>query len=224
MPAHVPRCASCARRGRAALRETRALHVVNELVTPEVHYENWREFAELVYAVQDSYCASVSEAVHVALRCKHVSRVLGSCFCFPLELEHLRAHGPAVILKLTKGAGDFWCNMVAHLVYSRVTCAAAIFGEVVASLADDDDERLRQEWSRAQTVHQLVDIMQQEVRHTFSGVMQFSIYTICSCFVSTLLVKNFTFYDNSELTAFTDGQFRALLLALCMGAHPRLGA
>lgn len=39
--------------------EARALHVCNELVTPEVHYESWREFAELVYAVQDRYCACV---------------------------------------------------------------------------------------------------------------------------------------------------------------------
>jgi hypothetical protein len=64
--------------------------------------------------------------------------------------------------------------------------------------------------------------MQQEVRHTFSGSMPFSIYTFCSGFVSTLLVKNFTFYDNAELTGSV--KFRALLLTLCMGAHPRLGA
>jgi hypothetical protein len=53
--------------------------------------------------------------------------------------------------------------------------------------------------------------------------MQFSIYTLCSGFVSTLLVKNFTFYDDKQLTALTHEQFRDILLTLCMGLHPRLG-
>jgi hypothetical protein len=220
-------CRACRAKEAEKPREARALHVVNELVTPAVDYETWREFAELVYAVQDRYCACLEAAVRLALRREQVSRVLGSFydFCgFPLELEHLRTHGPAIILELTKGQGAFWCNMVAHLVYTRATRAAAIFGDVLASLADGDDERARGSWSRAETVAQLVEIMQQEVRHTFSGAMPFSIYTLCSGFVSTLLVKNFTFYDDRDLTAFTDSQFRALLLALCMGAHPRLGA
>jgi len=221
-------CRACRAREAERPREARALHVVNELVTPDVHYESWREFAELVYAVQDRYCACVEVAVREALRREHVSSVLGSLYGFPLELEHLRTHGPAVILELTKGAGVFWCNMVAHLVYSRVTRAAAIFNDVLANLADGDDERARSRWAREDsgdgTYAQLVDVMHQEVRHTFSGAMPFSIYTLCSGFVSTLLVKNFTFYDDAELTAFTNAQFRALLLALCMGAHPRLGA
>ena len=68
-----------------------------------------------------------------------------------------------------------------------------------------------------------IDVMQQEVRHTFSGAMPFSIYTLCSGFVSTLLVKNFTLYDDGDFTAFTHAQFCALLLALCMGLHPCLG-
>ena len=57
-------------------------------------------------------------------------------------------------------------------------------------------------------------VMQHEVHHTFSGEMLFSIYTLCSDFVSMLLVKNFTFYFtfyvDRDLTAFTDTQFHAL--------------
>lgn len=58
-----------------------------------------------------------------------------------------------------------------------------------------------------------------EVRHTFWGAMPFNLYTLCSGFVSTLLVENFTFYNNSELTSFTSSQFEDILLALCMGLH-----
>jgi hypothetical protein len=61
--------------------------------------------------------------------------------------------------------------------------------------------------------------MQQEVRHTFSGAMLFSIYTLCSGFISTFLVKNFTLYDDKLLTALTHEQFRDILLTLCMGMH-----
>ena len=48
----------------------------------------------------------------------------------------------------------------------------------------------------------LIGIMQDEVRYIFSGAMPFSVYTLFSGFVSTLLVYNFTFYDDGELTAF----------------------
>ena len=203
-----------------AEKPARALHIMNELVTPEVEYENWKEFAELVYAVQDNYCACIVTAVHRALQQEHISVVLGRVCGFPLELDHLRENGPAIIMHLTKNNGMFWCQMVAHLVYTRVKRAAAIFHEVMAAIGDVDAER----HALPQNIDMLLEIMQQEVRHTFSGAMPFSIYTLCSGFVSTLLVKNFTFYDNAELTAFTDKQFRALLLALCMGAHERLGA
>ena len=54
--------------------------------------------------------------------------------------------------------------------------------------------------------------------------MPISIYTLCSGFVSTLLVENFTFYDNHDPHRIhTDAQFRVLLPSLCMGSHPRLG-
>jgi len=217
-------CVACrARRAEAralAEKPARALHVMNELVTPEVEYENWKAFAELVYAVQDNYCACIVTAVHKALQQEHISVLLGSLRGFPLELDHLRDNGPAIIMQLTKNKGMFWCQMVAHLVYTRVKRAAAIFNEVISAVSDGDEEH----HARPQNIDMMLEIMQQEVRHTFSGAMPFSIYTLCSGFVSTLLVKNFTFYDDRDLTAFTNSQFRALLLALCMGAHPRLGA
>ena len=34
------------------------IHLVNELVTPEVEYRTWKEFVDLVYLVQDEFCAS----------------------------------------------------------------------------------------------------------------------------------------------------------------------
>ena len=217
-------CSDCRRRQAEARvlaeKPARAIHVMNELVTPEVDYSSWKEFAELVYAVQDNYCACMLAAVHKTLQRDHLSVVLGRVYGFPLELEHLRDNGPVIILQLTKNKGIFWCQMVAHLVYTRVQRAAAIFNDVAAALRDGDDESP----SSSQTLPLLLDVMQQEVRHTFSGAMPFSIYTLCSGFVSTLLVKNFTFYDNIELTAFTDAQASALLLAVCMGAHARLGA
>ena len=217
-------CVACSRRrieARAfAQKPAHALHVMNELVTPEVEYENWKEFAELVYAVQDNYCACLVTAVYKALQRVDVSVVLGHVRGFPLELDHLRESGPEIIMQLTKKEGLFWCQMVAHLIYTRVKRAAAIFNDVMEALGERDEERAR----RPQDINMLIDVMQQEVRYTFSGAMPFSIYTLCSGFVSTLLVKNFTLYDNYELTAFTTTQFQILLLTLCMGLHKRLGA
>ena len=59
--------------------------------------------------------------------------------------------------------------------------------------------------------------------HLLRHHMPFSIYTLCSGFVSTLLVKNFTFYADDTLSAFTHWQIADILLTLCMGLHPRLG-
>jgi len=211
-------CRSC--RVRADSKPARALHIVNELVTPEVPYETWKEFAELVYVVQDEYCACLATAVEMALEEHRTSVILGSmCLLHgaPIELPHLRVHGPRIIMHLTKENGLFWCQMVAYLVYTRAIRAAAMYNDILAFIADGDAPPLDSNTDR------LITVMQHEVRHTFSGAMPFSIYTLCSGFVSTLLVKNFTFYDNSDLTAFTDAQFRSLLLSLCMALHPRLG-
>ena len=212
-------CRLCSRQQTEKQRGTRALHVVNELVTPDVEYESWKEFAGLVYAVQDSYCECVAQATMLAVAQQQFSLVLGRVYGFSPELTHLQERGPGIILRLTKSQGVFWCKMVAHLLYTRVARAAAIFNDVAATLAAGDDEGLL----GARTIEPLIDVMQQEVRHTFAGAMPFSIYTLCSGFVSTLLVKNFTLYDDGDFTAFTHAQFCALLLALCMGLHPRLG-
>jgi hypothetical protein len=115
--------------------------------------------------------------------------------------------------------------MVSHFVCARALRAAAIFDDVSTSLNDMlslQDARVV-ELQEQDRVALMISFMQQEVRHTFSGAMPFSIYTLCSGFVSTLLVKNFTFYEDKQLTAFTHEQFRDMLLILCMGLHPRLG-
>jgi hypothetical protein len=215
-------CRSCRARTASDSKPARALHIVNELVTPEAEYESWKEFAELVYEVQDEYCACVGTAVEMALQEHRTSVILGRvCLLYgaPIELPHLRLNGPRIIMHLTKQNGLFWCQMVAHLVYTRAIRAAGMYNDILAFMADGDHAR----WDLDSNIDRLIQVMQQEVRHTFSGSMPFSIYTLCSGFVSTLLVKNFTFYNNHDLTAFTDAQFRSLLLTLCMALHPRLG-
>jgi hypothetical protein len=218
-------CRACRARTASDSKPARALHIVNELVTPAVQYDSWKEFAELVYEVQDEYCACLAAAVEAALEEHKTSVILGRvCVLYgtPIELPLLRLQGPHIIMHLTKENGLFWCQMVAHLVYTRAIRAAVMYNDILAHLAEGDDARL-DALELGSNTNRLIQVMQQEVRHTFSGALPFSIYTLCSGFVSTLLVKNFTFYNNHDLTAFTDSQFRSLLLTLCMALHPRLG-
>ena len=65
--------------------------------------------------------------------------------------------------------------------------------------------------------------MQQEIRHSFAGTIPFSIYTVSSGFIATLLVKNFTFFSDIHFTAFTNAEYQDMILTLCMGMHSRLG-
>jgi hypothetical protein len=201
------------------------VHIVNELVTPEVDYDSWKEFVELVYLVQDLFCSLLAEAVQQEFQTEHMSPVLGSIYCRMPTLAYLKAMGPSVIMRLTKSNGEFWCSMVSHFVCARALRAAAIFEDVSTSLSDTlrQSDAAVAELEEEDRVALMISVMQQEVRHTFSGAMPFSIYTLCSGFVSTLLVKNFTFYNDKKLTALTHEQFRDILLTLCMGLHPRLG-
>lgn len=210
----------------------RPVHIVNELVTPEVTYDSWHDFVNLVYATQDVFCDLLAKSIHKEFATQHQSPVLGSVFCRMPTLEHMKKLGPGVIMRLTKGKGDYWCSMVSHFVCARALRAAAIFEDVSATIADtiaannvgnNVDAQNLLSWEEQERKTLIINIMQQEVRHTFSGAMPFSIYTLCSGFVSTLLVKNFTFYEDKQLTAFTHEQFCTMLLTLCMGLHPRLG-
>jgi hypothetical protein len=211
------------------------VHIVNELITPEVQYDSWQEFVHLIYSTQDVFCDLLAKSIHKEFATQHQSPVLGSVFCRTPTLEHMKRLGPGVIMRLTKGKGDYWCSMVSHFVCARALRAAAIFEDVSATIADTISANLEMNctnnvdiqnllsWEEHERKSLVINIMQQEVRHTFSGAMPFSIYTLCSGFVSTLLVKNFTFYEDKQLTAFTHEQFRTMLLTLCMGLHPRLG-
>lgn len=206
----------------------RPIHLVNELITPEVEYDTWKEFVDLVYLVQDEFCACLAAAVLLDAEqgFRHVSPVLGSVHWFPLSITLARVRGPEIIMRLTKQQGLFWCQAVSHFVCSRALRAAAIYDDVRSALDLRDDAPGALDASGAPDRLQtstLTSIMQQEVRHTFSGAMPFSIYTLCSGFVSTLLVKNFTFYADDSLSAFSHRQFEDMLLTLCMGLHPRLG-
>lgn len=206
------------------------IHLVNELVTPQVDYETWKEFVDLVYSVQDDFCSTLAEVVLQETQRQHVSPVLGCVPSRALTLATLRTIGPSIIMRLTKQQGVFWCAMVSHFVCARALRAAAMFDDISDALRElDEAPESGKDWPQSAIVHNLdrvalmTCVMQQEVRHTFSGAMPFSIYTLCSGFVSTLLVKNFTFYDDKHLTALTHDEFQDILLALCMGLHPRLG-
>ena len=191
------------------------VHVVNALVTPEVCYDSWREFVDLVYWVQDAFCALVAAAVLEESLVMHKSLLLGNVFSSLPSLDRLKEQGPAIIMRLTKNEGLFWCKMVSHFVCCRALRAAVIFEDVRSCFSEGGLDN--------ENIALMSSVMQQEVRHTFSGAMPFSIFTLCSGFVSTLLVKNFVIYDDQQLTAFTHKQFTDILLALCMGLHPRLG-
>jgi hypothetical protein len=47
--------------------------VTPDVVTPDVEYANWKECAELVYSVQDSYCECLRIALHKALARDHLN-------------------------------------------------------------------------------------------------------------------------------------------------------
>jgi len=187
--------------------------VVRMLSSPKVNYSTWNEFSDLLMDVQENYC-----------------RLLEAARNFAFQLSHIKKEGPKIIMRLTKQEGAWWCAMVAHFVYCRVQRASVIYQHTIEQL---NEVELREEGSTcsaqdhllfSRRLSTLIQILQEEVRHTFSGAMPFSVYTLCSGFVSTLIVDNFTFYNNSELTAFTNSQFEEILLALCMGLHKRLGA
>ena len=188
--------------------------VVQSVVPPSVPYETWKEFSTLLFLVQDEYCACLVKSMCMELENGSALQSGGS-----LHLPHLVTQGPSLIMRLTKQRGAFWCRMVANFVYSRVLRAAEVYHRVREQVHADTDT----EHERTGLIVHLIQTMQDEVRHTFSTAMPFSIYSLSSGFVSTLMIENFKFYDDAELTAFTDAEVERLLLTLCMGLHRRLG-
>jgi hypothetical protein len=194
--------------------------LVRRVAPPQVRYENWTEFSDLLFAVQDHYCACLVASARMDLEKEQVSLDLGNVRSFGFQLSHLREQGPSILMQLTKQEGAYWCSMVAHFVCSRVLRAAAIYHNALAHLTGENGTH-REPGVRSK-LH-VLEVMQQEVRYTFSTAMPFSIYTLSSGFVSTLMIENFEFYDDADLTAFTVSEIECLLLTLCMGLHWRLG-
>lgn len=185
--------------------------VVHSVVPPSVTYDSWKEFSTLLFLVQDAYCACLVNSMRIELE-NGLALQSGGSF----HLPHLMTQGPSLLMRLTKQRGAFWCRMVANFLYSRVLRAADIYHKVL------EQARADPELEHHGLMH-LIEIMQAEVRYTFSTAMPFTIYSLSSGFVSTLMIENFKFYDDAELTAFTEAEVERLLLTLCMGLHRRLG-
>jgi hypothetical protein len=223
-PPYITRLMRCEHRNinRNVSDEESVVHLINELVTPEVPYATWNEFVNLVYQIQDEYCSCVVTAFDVAREEMRVSVVRGQVHFLntadlPTEFPHLQIHGRRLIARLTKNNGVMWCEMVAHLIYSGVLREAAVYADVLSITTNEDnfdDQNFR---------HGMIKTMQREVCNVFAGALPLNIYSLCSGFTSSLLVKNFTLFDNPDLFAVTNQQFSELLLTLCMGLHARLG-
>ena len=190
-----------------------SIYIVNDMMTPEVHYKTRQEFVDLVYLVRDAFCDLVEKDVTEELQQKHLSPLIGCEFSRMPTLPTTKKQGPVIMQILTKNTSAFWCEMVSHFVCTRVLRAAWTF---------DDIWNLQMAGEPMRT-ELMINSIQQEILHTFAGAIPFSIYTIASGFIGTLLFKNFTFFSDMHFTAFTNSEYQNMLLTLCMGMHQRLG-
>jgi hypothetical protein len=201
---------------------------VRLLSSPKVYYSTWNEFSDLIIQVQDNYCQCLMASILMDLDTQDAA-LMQAARNFSFTLSHLKKQGPRIIMELTKQQGPWWCSMVAHFIYSRVMRAAIIYQHTLEHLneialrGESSTESDQDDAVFSRRISTMAQILKEEVCHTFSGSMPFSIYTLCTGFVSGLIVENFTFYNDVEFTAFTNSQFEEILLALCMGLHARLG-
>lgn len=175
---HVRRCASCVPRSTCAHDTTPAQRASPHFVPGSVRgasrerashsrgrHGTWKDFVDLVYKVQDEYCACVATACLVAREERTVSVVLGDVYTvhgtvLPDELSHLRINGPLIIAQLTKNQGILWCQMVAHFLYCCALNAAATYVDVVSDVRNGgfDDQSL---------TDGMIRTMHKEVRRSF---------------------------------------------------------
>lgn len=194
------------------------IHSMNRIITPTVSYESWKEFVDLVYWSQNAFCNLVQESVENEMTATNRENAYFSVGS--LALVQMHTQGPSILMKITKETGSFWCSMVSNFICARVLRAAFIYESVIQYGVIKNTHINK---GHTGNVLDLIQIMQQEIFNVFAGAMPFSIYSFSSGFISTLLVQNFTFYKDVDLTAFSHSQFENMLLTLAMGLHPRLG-
>ena len=207
------------------------IHIVNEIITPNVHYKTWQEFVDIVYFVRDSFCVLVQQDVTEELKTKYLSRVTGRELYKRPTLATTTIAGAKIIQNLTKNSSEnsstLWCEMVSHFLCTRALCAAFMFDDLYFLASGEDVQ------TEADRTEVIINCMQNEIRETFAGSLSLSIYTLSSVFISSLIVKNFTFFshlpqfieddDDHQPTVFTNTEYQDMLLTLCMGQHQRLG-
>lgn len=201
--------------------------VARVLPSPKVAYDTWQEFSALLMEAQANYCRCLVVSVTKELGARELPmREAARNFAF--TLSHAQEQGPRVIMGLTKQEGPCWCAVVAHFVHARVLRASRIYQRTIEQLKDAElgapAGGAQDELLFCRRLSAFLEVLHEEVQHTFSGVAPWSVHTLSSGFVSALIAENFTFYDDPERTAFTNSQIQDILLALCMGLHPSLGA
>jgi hypothetical protein len=185
-----------------------------ELV-PFVPYDSFTEYRTLVDEVSDAYSSMVRRGIETG------NLQLWSVSCYGLSRgvkRYWMDHGKDIFLRLTKGIGKDWCELVNMFLVNTLDTAARVFVYTgvqfpVTGFVDTQESR-----------HEIFDILERELRlfiHDWhiNPMERYSFY-----------YANFTFYRNTssctediENHYLPINKFQDIMAAFAMGMHDRLG-
>jgi len=198
------------------------MHLSETTTHLQVEYADWKEFLHLVYVTQSKFLQLISTAVQ-----EERQNTLNdfSQYWFQIDtssFHHLQNEAHAVLQIMTKNTCQEFCKNMAEVLCRICISAAITCANTMKSLNNLYDLNVHP--STDHFWEMIKESMHDGFCMSFAGPQPIMINSLHnSGVISSILFTNFEIFDTVMMEYFSTSQCEHLMLAICMGLHPRLG-
>lgn len=197
------------------------MHLPETTTHLQVEYADWKEFLHLVYVTHSKFLQLISAAVQ-----EERQKTVNNCsqYWFQIDtssFQHLQNEAHAVFQIITKNTCHEFCKNMATVLCRKCTSAAITCANTMKSLDNLYDLSIHPSTDHFWDL--IKESMQDGFCMSFAGPQPIIINSLHNGFISCILFHNFEIFDTVMMEYFSTSQCESLMLAICMGLHPRLG-
>ena len=186
---------------------------------PCIEYESFHEFVNLVYEIRALFLQLIEKSINIQLSLRssmlerhHIeysrsndhNTYWGDIYfplLLPTALQEIETNGQQILLKLTKGVGMDWCEIISRSIRCQLLKSVQIFinthYEIKATWKED--EKLSFDKNLSNFESKLIYHVKTEFHDIVGGHLPLSLNTFSIGFVGTLMRRNFCLFKNSTL-------------------------
>lgn len=183
---------------------------------PEVPFESYEEYLQLTNATADAYANMIAESLDIEEKTNQTLGMRNVHYGIPWDTRHVWAEqGTAILLKLTKGTGSDWCDLVNSFLLCILDATTRTYMHGSYSLSVHGFETA---WA------DLSKFLQRQAQMFIKDKNLNPMGYYSFFFVNFKYYRSSLQIDHDISQNMPMKQFKAIVIAFAMGTHDRLGS